>query len=206
MLISHKYKFIFIHVYKVAGTSIKSSLSKYAEVNLNQISKLTKIKYLNNIPLSGNFEPHISAYDLSQKIPKRMFNSYFKFAFVRNPYDWQISLYEYMKQQPTHFQHNLVKKMAFNEYCNWRIKADFHLQQEMICDSKGNLLVDFIGKIENINKDLKTIEQKLKLPNLELEHLNKSIRSNINNYYEINTKKLIAVNFKADFDLFNYDY
>ena len=63
MLINHNYKFIFVHIQKTAGTSITS--------------------VLNEIP---GTEPLY--YSHSQiNVLKEEYEDYFKFCFVRNPWD-----------------------------------------------------------------------------------------------------------------------
>lgn len=122
MLISNKYKFIFIHNYKVAGSSISNSLIKYAAMNpannhfgitISENNTFLGKTYRQICKMLGKpcFESHDSALKIMDKVGYYVWNNFFKFGFVRNPWDWQVSLYHYMLQDKNHHQHELIKKM-----------------------------------------------------------------------------------------------
>lgn len=208
MLISHSYQFIFIHTYKVAGISLKEILQSYCD------SKTTNLPYLVKAKkkilqkrfkiFSGDFDAHIAIKDLKKALPKNIFDTYYKFAFVRNPYDWQVSLYFYMLQQQSHYQHHLIKNMSFNEYLEWRVLNDLRLQQEQLIDQDGKLLIDYIGKLESIQEDFKLIANKLNIKYKDVPHYNKSTHEDYIKYYNSNSIQLVNKYFNADFKLFGY--
>lgn len=121
MLISYKRKFIFIHVYKVAGTSIRKTLNVYAdrprEILLHQFLIRLGIKYTLHCDNIKVFPPHATANFVKKGLPPEVYNNFYKFAFVRNPWDWQVSLYHFVLQDLTHIQHDVIKQMrSFDEY------------------------------------------------------------------------------------------
>ena len=86
MVISHSKKFIFIHNYKVAGTSIENALTPYSNKTFWKSGFRDQLKFLfNSYPsiYSSDFQSHITAAELKNSIPEEMFSSYFKFGFVR---------------------------------------------------------------------------------------------------------------------------
>jgi len=208
MLISHSKKFIFIHNYKVAGTSIKHILKDFSNINFKQSPTIDKIKILLGIYpriFSNNFHVHIKSQELKEKIPEEIFRDYFKFGFVRNPWDWQVSLYTYMLKNKNHFQHKLIKKMNFEEYIQWRVDKDLRFQKDFFFDVKGNKLVDFIGKFENLNNDFKIICVKIGV-DATLPHLNKSRTDpDYLSYYSQETIDLVYDAFKDDIKTFKYN-
>lgn len=205
VLISYKYNFIFIHVYKVAGTSIERALRKYTSRPYE--SATTKVlQTLNFLPRSSDFEVHITANDLQKQLGESRFNRFFKFAIVRNPWDWQVSLYNYMLKNEQHWQHSLIKSMSnFEEYIEWRVNKDKHLQKEFVTDENGSLIVDFIGKYETLQSDFKKICDRLGIEE-ELPHLNVSKDRDYREYYTEKTKNLIFDHFKEDLELFSYSW
>ena len=89
MIISHSKKFIFIHIYKVAGSSIRSSLNRYAHLYTKKNRLLSGLKIYPKI-FTSDFSQHSSALQVQQYIPSSIYRQYYKFAFVRNPWDWQV--------------------------------------------------------------------------------------------------------------------
>ncbi|MDX2003536.1 MAG: sulfotransferase family 2 domain-containing protein [Chitinophagales bacterium] len=204
MVICHHHRFIFLHNYKVAGTSIREALQVYTipprETYPNWIAQKLGI-----LPKSSDFEDHISAPELKAGLKAKYFNKYYKFSFVRNPWDWQVSLYHYAREEKGHHQRDLVLKMSFEEYIHWRVNEDLHLQKAFMYDAAGNCLVDFIGKLESINEDFKKITAHIGIE-ATLPHSNKSKHTHYRDYYNDGTRALVAEAFKEDIELFDYQF
>lgn len=208
MLISHSKQFIFIHVYKVAGTSIGNALSKYCDYSSKSKNPMKLVKrtmgLIPNIYIN-DFPGHITAKDLKERIPENIFSSYFKFAFVRNSWDWQVSLYKFALQTPHHHQHELTKSFgSFEKYLEWRVNEDLHLQKEFVTNDDGEIILDFVGKMETLNNDFKIICESLSLPQVILPHANKSNRQSSDQYYTSYSSSLIEKYFAEDIELFGY--
>ena len=76
----------------------------------------------------------------------------------------------------------------------------------MLTDKNGTLQMDFIGKLENINEDWNYISNKLKIPNAELSHRNKTFKVNYNDYYNDENRDLVSKLWKKDLEVFGYNY
>jgi hypothetical protein len=207
-MLSHKKKFIFIHVYKVAGSSIRKVLHQDSAISFRQSSLKDKwISLSKGVKYSSDFDGHITALQLKNSLPADIFNTYYKFAFVRNPWDWQVSLYLFGLKDKNHFQHELFKSFAnFEAYLDWRIREDLHLQKDFLVDDSGNLLVDFVGKLENLKEDFEYVCNKIQIQSIDLPHLNKSNSEKYQRFYNERTKQLLADAFKEDIEFFNYSY
>ena len=152
------------------------------------------------------FPDHITAQDLRKELPKKVYDTFYKFAFVRNPWDWQVSLYHYMLQEPSHFHHELIKQMQnFDDYIEWRVTEDKRLQKDFVVDDKEHFIVDFVGKYEHLSRDFshvcKTLDLKACLP-----HINKSLHRDYRSYYSKRTIKIVEEHFKEDIALFKYTF
>lgn len=208
MVISHSKKFIFIHNYKVAGTSIENALSPYSNKNFWKSGFMDQVKLLLNVypsVYSSDFHSHITASELKKNIPDKMFNSYFKFGFVRDPWDWQVSLYTYMLKIKEHHQHELIKGMKdFDAYIEWRINEDCHLQKEFFYNEAGECLMDYIGKFENIGSSTRKLFDMFSLET-SMPHLNQSRSdSNYLRYYSQRSIDLVAEAYRDDLLTFGY--
>ena len=211
-MISHSHKFIFVHVYKVAGTSIRAALSPYVynPQKLIQNRVLRRLGMKNALFCRYNalhqLNGHATAKEMKETLPSSVFNNYFKFSFVRNPWDWQVSLYKFGLTYETHHQRDLISSFgSFDEYLEWRINEDKHLQKDFLADESGNLLVDYVGKIENINQDFSFICEKIGIQ-AELPHLNKSPHDHYTSYYNPHTISMVAEAFAEDIECFDYRF
>lgn len=210
MIISHSKKFIFIHNYKVAGTSVTNNLNIYDSRSFTSLNKIDKLKILLGLYpkiYSKQFNGHIKAVELRDRLPEYIFDQYYKFGFVRNPWDWQVSLYSYAISLPTLPQHKLIKSMkSFDDYIEWRVNNDLHLQKDFFYDGE-QCLVNFIGKMENLNEDFKTICNRIGIKTSPLGNLNKSRKEggSFINYYSQKSIDLVAEAFHPDISIFGYE-
>jgi hypothetical protein len=217
MLISYSHKLIFFHIAKVAGLSIKEALKDYAQepekFKINRPQRMLEGK-IN--PLYQMWESsilHAKAKDVKKELSEEVYNSFYKFAFVRNPWDWQVSYYHFILKEKAHIRHELVKSMAgFEEYLKWVIntknpfsKGATKLQKELITDSQGRLIIDFIGRYETLETDFNYVCQRLSLQT-SLPYLNKSKHRNYQEYYNPKTIKLVEEHFQEDIALFGYTF
>ena len=203
-ILSYSKKFIFIHNYKVAGKSISKALSRYEpHCWIHTALRMSGVKKY--YPALANFPAHATALQVRERIDEDVFNSCYKFAFVRNPWDWQVSLYFYMRESKRHFQHDLIRNMSFEEYIYWRVNHDIESQCEQIADERGNLLVDFVGRFENVEADFERICSTLSIP-AHLSHRNRSKHALYREYYSDRTNKLVEEAFAEDIACFNYQF
>jgi len=167
MFVHRSYKFIFIHNPKVAGTSIRNSFNPMGYKVLNKGNKL---------PI--DWWPHSSASQVKKRVGDEIWNEYFKFAFVRNPYDRCISFYFY-HQSPTYARvqghtHSTIKaaKKPFKEW----LGDQLYNKENMVAIPQSayiNLPLDFIGRYENIENDYQYFIEKIG-GEKQLPHYNKS--------------------------------
>ena len=105
-----------------------------------------------------------------------------------------------------HHYYKLIKGMKnFDEYIEWRIDKDLHLQKDFFYDENGTCLIDFIGKFENLHLDFNNVCKRLNV-NKAIPHLNKSRENNTNyiDFYSKNSIKIVSEAFKEDIELFGY--
>lgn len=209
MLISHTKKFIFIHNYKVAGTSIREVFKNYDCKSFLRSNFKTKLFIiLGKYPkiYSSDFFWHITAEELKKKIQKDVYNSYYKFGFVRNPWDYQVSLYNYILNRPSHKDYDIIKKMSdFDEYINWRVESSLHLQKNFFYE-EGKCSVDFIGKFENLHEDIAKISQAIGTQIKAVPHKNAGTDRKLKyfEYYSEMSFNLVKDAFREDVELFGY--
>lgn len=79
------------------------------------------------------------------------------------------------------------------------------MQTDFILEG-DEIIVDYIGKIEDIQKVTRTLIEKLNLSSLSIPHVNRSKRSaDFMSYYDDELKEMVYEYYKRDFDLLGYD-
>lgn len=140
MIIDHQHKIVYIAIPKTGTTSTENYLKKVLPNSKN-----------------GVYHKHIKAKDIKKRLPN--YDEYFKFAVVRNPYDWYVSWYTYRQRPNSNFKTN---NMTFIEYLNRKPPSKVHPDQfDFISDNSGKIIVDKIIRYEDgveneINKLLKS--------------------------------------------------
>ncbi len=162
MIISHKYKFIFIKTRKTAGTSIEVALSRVLD-DSDVATKVYPIEdghFPRNFVLNGNeISSHCSAEFVRTCIGGDTFDSYYKFCVEREPVDKCISHYYMRLRSPSHNENTKFKNWReYMELANFPVDADKYL------DSAGALLVDKIINYENLDAELGDIMRTLAVP------------------------------------------
>ncbi|MDA8429802.1 MAG: sulfotransferase family 2 domain-containing protein [Geobacteraceae bacterium] len=206
MLISDKSRFIFIHVPKTAGTSVLTALTPFTSSKwslfVERLFRKAGIQTLN----VKSYHTHIRAKELLEKIGAENFKSYFSFAFIRNPWDMQASLYAYIIKSPVHRLHEFVKGLgSFDSYLEWRCSDGLYLQKDFVYSDNGELLINFLGRYENLDADFKLICDQIGIT-AELPVLNVSKSKPYQEYYTKESIELVRRAFFQDIELFKYEF
>jgi hypothetical protein len=198
-------KFIFIHIPKTGGTTIKKTLRSY-------YSNFVLEKIPNNFRKNNNYiEKHSSAETIRAALNQNIWNSYFKFAFVRNPWDWLVSAYHFIKKDKNDPRNKLANKLDYEKFIDWLFKQPkqkypllFGQNHYVYC--KKNKLVDFIGKFENFQQDFNLICKKLNIKKTVLQKYNSTNRKIYEYYYTKRLQEKVGNFFKHDITIFNYKF
>ncbi len=212
-MLSHKYKCIYIEIPKTGSTSIRSIVG-------NPILPHQDILYYKNMlrnqwPYEHKGHLQVKKYYQSlttegarRKIGDAVFDRYFKFSFVRNPWARVVSLYFRNEGKP------MRDKMSFEEFVDWiQYSSDTSVfvsgkknQTDWFLDEDGSEAMDFVGKFETIHADWQTIAAKIGAP-LELPHLNAGVEKlPYTDYYNSKTREIISNKFRKDIERFGYTF
>lgn len=192
---------IFVHIPKSAGHSIIETFGK------------------NDIKIVDHNIRNLNYKYLKDKI-KDYKQNYFIFAFVRNPWDRVVSSFFYLinggcnsKDKEDGIKYLIEYKGNFklfvkNAFKNKKIFDQLHFkpQYKWICNKNKEVLVDFIGKFENLNEDINKISTIINIKFKELPHKNKSDHKFYKEYYDEETKEIIREVYNEDIELFNYEF
>lgn len=200
MLISHEYKFIFLAVPKTGSSTMNVAF--------------------NHLKHPEPDEHHMGISDVLKKFPEC--KEYFKFAFIRNPWDRLVSGYcdfiQHRKKQwseKVRYEKPLLSEYKdFTEFCidfpNSKWANDVHLRpQHLFLEVDGKMEMDFVGRFENLKMDFHYICSQVGYnynKNLLDKKYRKTDHKNYKEYYTEETKNIIGEFFKRDIELFNYEF
>lgn len=200
MVFSEKKKIVYFKMAKVASSSIKQELVKTIPDLVSRTNK--------PIPDQTTFKVWIN------KINDDDFLKYFRFTFVRNPFDRAVSLYRYFFEM-VKFNPELKKykdkKLSFYEFLTNKelrtVKSiQFHEFPQSKVKFENKLLINFVGKFENINKDWEYVCNKVKIPYSKLPVTNATKHKHYSEYYNKETISIIEERYQQDLILFNYRF
>jgi hypothetical protein len=188
-----KYECIFVHITKSAGTSVATSLF-------------------------GQLPYHYTASQYRVIFGRKCFDKYYKFAFVRNPWDRLYSAYSYLKgggwndKDQAWTDDNIAHITNFNDFVlDWlnleRLNSHIHFwpQSKFLCDSKGEPIVDKLYYFETIQTDFSHVTNKLQLDKV-LQNTNASKRESYRIVYNSESIAKVYELYKQDIENFGYHF
>lgn len=193
MFRSDKYKFYFCHIQKTGGTSIKKALLPYA--NPDQL-------YFDGEKVTDGigFAPHIP---MSEYLSAQ-FADYFKFAFVRNPWQRHASLFKFLQSRDLPEARGVDFKGYIERVCRNQLHTYSKNQIDYVRTKKGIWLVDFIGRFETLQESFDHVCGKCGLPQIELPHFKDQGPYDYKIMYTNALKRMIADHHKEDIKEFGY--
>lgn len=205
MQLSHSHHFIFIHIFKTAGTSMRAVFDPFTRSAILRLWHRFRSRLGSPPPPQfPQLSDHARAAEIRDVLPGELYDRYFKFAFVRNPWDWQVSWYHYVLQNLDHHEHAAVSRLTgFEDYLRWRIDHPVWNQKAFVTDENGRTIVDFIGRFENLRTDFARICA-LTGVRARLPHLNRSRHADFRSYYTDRACDLLLEYCREDIEYFGY--
>jgi hypothetical protein len=214
-MISHPHRCIFIHIPKNGGASIERliwSESDRTEENL----WMGFVSSQQNKYQTGALQ-HLFASNVIKAVSKEVYEEYFTFSMVRNPWDRAVSQFIYLHRRPD-LQRFLGAdhRTSFPEYLELIVqKPHVHWQPQylFLTDAAGQSIVDYVGRFEEYEASVKEMMVKVcgkpERPDgspLNIPHVNKSSRDNYWMYYENQTIDTVAKIYQEDIQRYGYSF
>ena len=196
MLVSDSHQFILFHTAKTGGSSLTYELAKYLNPCYEPPDPTKGFMHMGWQPIH-----HI---DRIQHRPVQECRhtefwepTYFKAAFVRNPFDLVVSAW-YDKDVP--FEQFVIKEVASRK----NIVSRWGSQYDYLSDHRKELMVDWIGKYEQMDKDWEKFCYMTKIEHNPLKRLNSSWKKPYHEYYNERTYQIVSKLFQKDLQYFGY--
>jgi len=201
-MISPNKKFIFTHIGRTGGASIEEVLSDVGFKKPHLIDLYSERAKLVNFEASQHWKSTEERFVVGEDI----WNEYFKFTIVRNPWDRLVSQYfgHVIHEIPgMSIDEYFLRSFVYNKYHDF--KRFVQPCTNWISD-KGNILVDYVGRFETLQDDFNVICDKIGIEHRILSQMGNSKKEHYRNYYNDYTAELVYNEFKSDIEEFGYEF
>jgi Sulfotransferase family len=200
VLVSNSHRLVFVHIQKTGGSTVHRLLQE-------RVPDIRTIAPRHEIAIRGM--PKLDEWD-----------EYFKFAFVRNPWDRLVSWYSMVTNfrkegnelwRYVHDNSSNFREFIYNCTDEVEIKKAVYYsfaynQLDYVTDEYGNLLVDFIGRLENFDEDVHEVFDRIGVELETVPHKNRSRHQHYSAFYAPDTEMIVRERFKRDIEYFGYEF
>jgi hypothetical protein len=212
MLISHRARFLFVHIQKTAGSSLRHALQE----------AMPDLQIFLGV--------HDTALQAIRYLGRGTYRQYFTVAFVRNPWERLVSWYAMIEQsrdrkpawlkdsnrpEPRLWRYVRENSTSFEEFvrhCTAEIedydgrKSFCWNQVDYLSDEEGRRIVNFIGRYENLESDAQRLFEYLGIPGWKLPCVNASTHDHYSTYYTDELADVVRRRYARDVEAFGYEF
>jgi hypothetical protein len=213
--VNHDLKAIFIHIPKTAGTYISKRLEENYGFKTYLLKRPDHKSFClsmdkTNITHENKIHGTLMYYKTSPYINnimnmnKKKWDTYFKFCFIRNPYDRLVSGWNYVNKYNIPLANFININKSLTDWDYWHV---FMNQSRHIINEKGKIGVDYIGRYEQLEEHFEVILKQIGIHNIthcKNVKINSKKHKDYKTYYDEELINKVYLQFKEDFDNFEY--
>lgn len=208
MIVSHRHRFIFAAVPKTGTHAVRQALrEQMGDEDVEQVGLFVD-KRFPWADLAAIQHGHLSLRQVRPYLGEAAFGGYFKFAFVRNPFDRFVSYCAFMLRGGDLFQQRpreVMRHFLFGDPPEHHIL--FQPQASVLAGEDGEpLLTDAVGRVEDMQGSYDAICARIGVASRPLDRVNGSRRDDYRRYYDQALIDGVAARYAQDLELFGYDF
>ena len=216
MIVSHKYRFIFLRTEKTGGTSLTQALQSILTENDEEASlrrpawaKFSPIHHgalKRNFPQWFGLHRHATAKQARDVLGREIFDSYYKFAIERNPWDRQVSLYAHRQWKKGSKDLDFDRDMRSIIY---RSTEYVRLNNWSIYAIGTDIVADRVLRYENLDQEIAElfdhlgIDASIQMPRLRAYNPD---REHYSKYYTDRTRDMVGRWYAKEIDALSYQF
>ena len=227
MIICHSRQFVFVHLHKTAGEAITATLRPVL------VPGDLEVRGVPGVSVNGAvLTKHSTALEARDALGPEVWTRYVTFSFVRHPFDRTLSLYRYIADWADPPKPSISQRLGLRavpkrgDRTDWpevrafratRSVSEFirhpalehalsmQPQSTSLCDADGHLLVDVVGRYEQLASDVGRVQETLGLPAVPLRSANVSRRRTGDGaVLTPDDRAFLTARFAEDFERFDY--
>ena len=207
MIVCHSRRYVYVRVPKTGSSSVQRVLERACTTDdlvIRDKPPRTEISYT---PVKG--QSHAPLEHARRYMSPPDWGKYFKFCFVRNPWDQVVSLFWWAAKDWCHPPAPPFSRIR-SDFEEWLEEKTFTvIDWSLYADRDGSLGMNYVGRYENLQEDFDAVCRTIGLPCQPLPKLLAHVRkdpSHYSRYYTKRTKSLVAERFSREIEAFGYSF
>jgi len=207
MIVSHLHRYIFVAMPKTGTHSVRQALREHlGPDDIEQVGLFVNKRFPYD-DLAQIRHGHLSVRQVRPYLGDAVCDDYFKFTFVRNPFDRFVSYCAFMTRQHGAFDRDpqgTMRRILFE--LRPMDHVHFQPQYTLLTNDAGALEMDFIGRVERMQDDYDAVCARIGIPSRALEKVNSSRRGDYREYYDQALVDGVAELYRGDLERFGYTF
>ncbi len=207
MIVSHLHRYIFVAMPKTGTHSVRQALREHlGPDDIEQVGLFVNKRFPFD-EVARIRHGHLSVHQMRPYLGDAVCDSYFKFTFVRNPFDRFVSYCAFMTRQHGEFERDpqgTMRRILFD--LRPMDHVHFQPQYTLLTNDVGALEMDVIGRVERMQDDYDAICAKIGIPSRALDKVNSSKRGDYRQYYDQALIDGVTELYRRDLELFGYAF
>ena len=205
MIVSHRHRFIFFAVPRTGTHAIRTALGPVLGDDDWQQQSLTEQVRLPVAALARFNHGHLTMQQIQASLPPRVWRDYFKFAFVRNPFDRFVSVCAMLNKRNPGYR---GRETAFMKRAltvpRFRQRVLVRPQVDMLVDESGEVGMNYVGRYEALQQGFGEVCRQIGIAEIDLERSNVSEHDAYASYYDDELLANVTAFYRRDFEMLGY--
>ena len=208
MIVSHSHRFIFAAVPKTGTHAVRQALREHlSDRDVEQVGLFVDKRFPWE-DLAAIRHGHLSLQQVRPYLGDEAFSGYFKFAFVRNPFDRFVSYCAFMlrggdvfEQQPQAVMRHFLFEKPPEQHILFQPQASL-----LVGEDGKTLMADHIGHVEDMQGSYDAICARIGIASRPLDRVNGSRHGDYRHYYDQDLIEGVAARYAQDLEQFGYSF